>query len=95
LKQVTQLVGTYPQGFMVWMGPIFPLINLCHPDIVRSVLNASGIHGEWLVVGAMAHLSTSSYDPMLLYGSVLAPPLLPCSLSTPSIFPSCLHQLPF
>ncbi|XP_020020876.2 leukotriene-B4 omega-hydroxylase 3-like isoform X2 [Castor canadensis] len=41
LKQVTQLVGTYPQGFMVWMGPIFPLINLCHPDIVRSVLNAS------------------------------------------------------
>ncbi|XP_048198458.1 leukotriene-B4 omega-hydroxylase 3-like isoform X2 [Perognathus longimembris pacificus] len=42
MKELTALVGTYPQGFMVWLGPIFPLINLCHPDIVRSVLNASG-----------------------------------------------------
>ncbi|KAM4887977.1 uncharacterized protein RHO17_009844 [Thomomys bottae] len=41
MKEVTQLVGTYPRGFMVWLGPVFPLINLCHPDMVRSVLNAS------------------------------------------------------
>ncbi|KAM5237923.1 uncharacterized protein ACOB6Z_012504 [Ctenodactylus gundi] len=41
MKDVTQLVGTYPQGFKTWMGPTTPVISLCHPDIVRSVLNAS------------------------------------------------------
>ncbi|XP_062966004.1 cytochrome P450 4F2-like isoform X1 [Cynocephalus volans] len=41
LRNLTQLVSTYPQGFMVWMGPFFPAINLCHPDIIRSVINAS------------------------------------------------------
>ncbi|KAL6058188.1 hypothetical protein STEG23_004287, partial [Scotinomys teguina] len=41
LKEVTKLVATYPQGFMTWMGPILPIITLCHPDIIRSVLNAS------------------------------------------------------
>ncbi|XP_050001985.1 cytochrome P450 4F4 isoform X2 [Alexandromys fortis] len=42
LKEVTKLVATYPQGFRTWMGPILPLITLCHPDIIRSVLSASG-----------------------------------------------------
>lgn len=42
LKEVTNLVATYPQGFMTWLGPIIPVITLCHPDIIRSVLNASG-----------------------------------------------------
>jgi hypothetical protein len=42
LKEVTNLVATYPQGFMTWLGPIIPIITLCHPDIIRSVLNASG-----------------------------------------------------
>ncbi|XP_036026726.1 cytochrome P450 4F4 isoform X2 [Onychomys torridus] len=41
LKEVTKLVATYPQGFRTWMGPILPIITLCHPDIIRSVLNAS------------------------------------------------------
>ncbi|XP_039723625.1 cytochrome P450 4F2 isoform X1 [Pteropus medius] len=41
LRDITQLVTTYPQGFMVWQGPIIPLIILCHPDIVRVVTNAS------------------------------------------------------
>uniref|UniRef100_A0A8C6HNK6 Cytochrome P450, family 4, subfamily f, polypeptide 15 n=1 Tax=Mus spicilegus TaxID=10103 RepID=A0A8C6HNK6_MUSSI len=41
LKEVTNLVATYPQGFMTWLGPIIPIITLCHPDIIRSVLNAS------------------------------------------------------
>ncbi|XP_041486314.1 cytochrome P450 4F4 [Microtus oregoni] len=41
LKEVTKLVATYPQGFRTWMGPILPLITLCHPDIIRSVLSAS------------------------------------------------------
>ncbi|XP_059107755.1 leukotriene-B4 omega-hydroxylase 3 isoform X2 [Peromyscus eremicus] len=41
MKTLTQLVVTYPQGFMMWMGPMFPVITLCHSDVVRSVLNAS------------------------------------------------------
>ncbi|XP_038174068.1 LOW QUALITY PROTEIN: cytochrome P450 4F4-like [Arvicola amphibius] len=41
LKEVTKLVATYPQGYMTWMGPILPIIILCHPDIIRSVLSAS------------------------------------------------------
>ncbi|XP_040594558.1 cytochrome P450 4F4 isoform X1 [Mesocricetus auratus] len=41
LKEVTKLVATYPQGFMTWMGPILPIITLCHPDIIRAVLSAS------------------------------------------------------
>ncbi|XP_003796670.1 phylloquinone omega-hydroxylase CYP4F11-like isoform X1 [Otolemur garnettii] len=41
LRELTQLVATYPKGFKSWLGPIFPIIILCHPDIVRPVLNAS------------------------------------------------------
>ncbi|KAL6058197.1 hypothetical protein STEG23_004296 [Scotinomys teguina] len=41
MKKLTQLVVTYPQGFMMWMGPMFPIITLCHSDIIRSILNAS------------------------------------------------------
>ncbi|XP_012520581.1 PREDICTED: phylloquinone omega-hydroxylase CYP4F2-like [Propithecus coquereli] len=41
LRDVTQLVATYPQGFKCWLGPILPVITLCHPDILRPVLNAS------------------------------------------------------
>uniref|UniRef100_A0A2K5DIQ5 Cytochrome P450 family 4 subfamily F member 2 n=1 Tax=Aotus nancymaae TaxID=37293 RepID=A0A2K5DIQ5_AOTNA len=41
MRVLTQLVATHPQGFKVWMGPITPLLSLCHPDIIRSVINAS------------------------------------------------------
>ncbi|XP_005406114.1 PREDICTED: leukotriene-B4 omega-hydroxylase 3-like [Chinchilla lanigera] len=41
LKEVAKLVDTYSQGFISWLGPIIPLITLCHPDIIRTVLNAS------------------------------------------------------
>ncbi|XP_054321807.2 cytochrome P450 4F2 isoform X2 [Pongo pygmaeus] len=41
MRVLTQLVATYPQGFKVWMGPIFPVIRFCHPNIIRSVINAS------------------------------------------------------
>ncbi|KAM7324918.1 hypothetical protein ACRRTK_015171 [Alexandromys fortis] len=41
MKTLTQLIATYPQGFMLWIGPMFPTITLCHTDIVRSILNAS------------------------------------------------------
>ncbi|CAO2604691.1 Leukotriene-B4 omega-hydroxylase 3 [Lemmus lemmus] len=41
MKTLTRLVTTYPQGFILWIGPMFPTVTLCHSDIVRSVLNAS------------------------------------------------------
>ncbi|XP_069334260.1 cytochrome P450 4F2-like [Eulemur rufifrons] len=41
MKVLTQLVATYPQAFTTWMGPVTPVIFLCHPDTIRSVLNAS------------------------------------------------------
>lgn len=50
MKELTELVATYPQGFMTWLGPIVPLIHLCHPDIVRSVVTASGIYPQELLV---------------------------------------------
>ncbi|XP_019490611.1 PREDICTED: phylloquinone omega-hydroxylase CYP4F11-like [Hipposideros armiger] len=46
LRTVTQLITTYPHGFMTWQGPIMPLIILCHPDMVRAITNASGTHTE-------------------------------------------------
>lgn len=56
LRYISQLVKTYPQGFMFWQGPVIPIILLCHPDMVRVVTNASGIHTRLMVVGAVAHL---------------------------------------
>ncbi|XP_006898359.1 PREDICTED: leukotriene-B(4) omega-hydroxylase 1-like [Elephantulus edwardii] len=41
LKKVTQLVATYPQSFKIWFGPIHPILSLCHPDVIRPVVNAS------------------------------------------------------
>ncbi|XP_059107750.1 leukotriene-B4 omega-hydroxylase 3-like [Peromyscus eremicus] len=41
MKKVAKLVETYPQGFLAWMTPLVPIINLCHPDVAKSVLNAS------------------------------------------------------
>ncbi|KAM6218091.1 cytochrome P450 4F2-like [Rhynchocyon petersi] len=41
LKDMTQLVATYPHGFKMWFGPIQPVVTLCHPDIIRPVVNAS------------------------------------------------------
>ncbi|XP_005406118.1 PREDICTED: phylloquinone omega-hydroxylase CYP4F2-like [Chinchilla lanigera] len=41
LKFVAQTVRTYPQGFLMWFGPILPVVTLCHPDALRFVLNAS------------------------------------------------------
>uniref|UniRef100_A0A8C2VEI3 Phylloquinone omega-hydroxylase CYP4F2-like n=1 Tax=Chinchilla lanigera TaxID=34839 RepID=A0A8C2VEI3_CHILA len=41
MKKVAELVATYPQGFVTWIGPFLPFIILCHPDTARSVLSAS------------------------------------------------------
>ncbi|KAJ8798149.1 hypothetical protein J1605_016782 [Eschrichtius robustus] len=41
LRGLTQLVANYPQGYMIWMGPITPLVIFCHPDLIRNVASAS------------------------------------------------------
>ncbi|XP_070375416.1 cytochrome P450 4F2-like isoform X1 [Equus asinus] len=41
MRVVTQLVANYPKGFVTWLGPVIPLVTLCHPDMVRTVLSAS------------------------------------------------------
>uniref|UniRef100_A0A4W2F0Y9 Phylloquinone omega-hydroxylase CYP4F2-like n=1 Tax=Bos indicus x Bos taurus TaxID=30522 RepID=A0A4W2F0Y9_BOBOX len=42
LSKVTQLVTNYPQGYLMWMGPIIPLVIFCHPDLIRTFASASG-----------------------------------------------------
>uniref|UniRef100_A0A8D0NGS3 Phylloquinone omega-hydroxylase CYP4F2-like n=1 Tax=Sus scrofa TaxID=9823 RepID=A0A8D0NGS3_PIG len=42
LRDLTQLVTNYPKGYMTWMGPITPLVILCHPDLIRTMANVSG-----------------------------------------------------
>nr|XP_015296170.2 cytochrome P450 4F11-like [Macaca fascicularis] len=39
IKKFVQLVAT--QGFKLWLGPTFPLLILCNPDIIRSITSAS------------------------------------------------------
>ncbi|XP_012370514.1 phylloquinone omega-hydroxylase CYP4F2-like [Octodon degus] len=41
LQFLTRMVHIYPQGFVMWFGPILPMVTLCHPDTLRFVLNAS------------------------------------------------------
>ncbi|XP_042784706.1 cytochrome P450 4F2 isoform X7 [Panthera leo] len=41
LRVLTQLVAAYPKGFVTWLGPTIPLITLCHPDMIRTITNAS------------------------------------------------------
>nr|XP_005904199.1 PREDICTED: phylloquinone omega-hydroxylase CYP4F2 [Bos mutus] len=41
LSKVTQLVTNYPQGYLMWMGPIIPMVIFCHPDLIRTFASAS------------------------------------------------------
>ncbi|XP_049496059.1 cytochrome P450 4F2 isoform X9 [Panthera uncia] len=41
LRVLTQLVAAYSKGFVTWLGPTIPLITLCHPDMIRTITNAS------------------------------------------------------
>jgi len=85
LSKVTQLVTNYPQGYLMWMGPIIPLVIFCHPDLIRTFASASGTQAELVVVGAMIHLRASSRTPAKL----------PCGpYRTPTPFPSSLCHLP-
>ncbi|OWK11835.1 CYP4F2, partial [Cervus elaphus hippelaphus] len=50
LSKVTQLVTNYPQGYLMWMGPIIPLVVFCHPDCIRTFASASGTQAELVVI---------------------------------------------
>ncbi|XP_045348316.1 cytochrome P450 4F2 isoform X1 [Leopardus geoffroyi] len=41
LRVLIQLVAAYSKGFVTWLGPTMPLITLCHPDMIRTITNAS------------------------------------------------------
>ncbi|XP_045395059.1 cytochrome P450 4F2-like isoform X3 [Lemur catta] len=41
LRVLTQLLASYPHGFKGWVGPIFLLLSLCHPDVVNNGNSAS------------------------------------------------------
>ncbi|XDA76309.1 hypothetical protein R6Z07M_006425 [Ovis aries] len=37
----TQMAANYPRGYLIWFGPIVPMVIFCHPDMLRSITNAS------------------------------------------------------
>uniref|UniRef100_A0A3Q1MAI6 Uncharacterized protein n=2 Tax=Bos TaxID=9903 RepID=A0A3Q1MAI6_BOVIN len=41
LRKLTQLAANYSHGYMIWFGPITLMIVFCHPDMLRSITNAS------------------------------------------------------
>ncbi|XP_065773223.1 prostaglandin E2 omega-hydroxylase CYP4F21-like [Muntiacus reevesi] len=41
LRKLIQLAANYPRGYKIWFGPITPKIIFCHPDMLRSITNAS------------------------------------------------------
>lgn len=90
LRDLTQLVTNYPKGYMTWMGPITPLVILCHPDLIRTMANVSGTHAELVVMGAVAHLRASSPSLSGFYVDLQDPS--PSSHSVIILFPSCIHQ---
>lgn len=89
LRKLTQLAANYSHGYMIWFGPITLMIVFCHPDMLRSITNASGTQAELVVVGAMTHLRDSSSSLPTFDVAPTGPwPLLP-SLAQP--FPPFFH----
>uniref|UniRef100_F7D2X1 Cytochrome P450 family 4 subfamily F member 8 n=1 Tax=Monodelphis domestica TaxID=13616 RepID=F7D2X1_MONDO len=41
LIRTVQLVNTFREIFLMWMGPFHPLVILCHPDYIRPLTSAS------------------------------------------------------
>ena len=91
LSKVTQLVTNYPQGYLMWMGPITPLVIFCHPDCIRTLASASGIQAELVVVGAPTHLRASSPSLPSSHVAHTGPNPLPSSLAI-FLFPSYIDH---
>ncbi|KAM9100814.1 cytochrome P450 4F11-like [Sarcophilus harrisii] len=41
LIRTIQLVNTFKKIFLMWMGPFYPLVILCHPDYIQPLTSAS------------------------------------------------------
>ncbi|XP_061466111.1 ultra-long-chain fatty acid omega-hydroxylase [Rhineura floridana] len=41
MAQISQLVATFSQAFVMWMGPFLPVLVLVHPDYIKPVTAAS------------------------------------------------------
>lgn len=68
LKFVVQTVRTCPQSFVMWFGPVLPIVTLCHPDTLRVVLSAPGTQGPSALFSSLllSSLSASPPSPILL-----------------------------
>lgn len=92
LQFLTRAVHTYPQGFVLWFGPILPMVTLCHPDTLRFVLSASGTHVKTVltVVGSQPSSAGRCAAPC----GTLAPPPLPLSVFLPDTLTGPSSTLP-
>ncbi|KFO37390.1 Cytochrome P450 4F4 [Fukomys damarensis] len=84
LKFVDRMVHTYPRGFVMWFGPLLPVITLCHPDSLRFVLSASGTHVEFVRVVCVTSKGFQPSKPDLPLGFSLFLSRTPIPLSPPS-----------
>ncbi|XP_036751448.2 cytochrome P450 4F2-like [Manis pentadactyla] len=41
LRFIVEQVATYSEGFKIWLGPTIPLVVFCHPNMIRTISNAS------------------------------------------------------
>ena len=93
LKFIVEQVATYSEGFKIWLGPTIPLVVFCHPNMIRTISNASGTNAE--LVGWAPGIF-QGIEP--LHTAASLPPLQDSSPSSPLLsiflFPSCSHQPP-
>ena len=90
MRDITRLVTTFPQGFMLWQGPIFPLIVFCHPDMIRAITSASGTDRARGGGCCGTSEASSSSLPCFCVASAGSGPLPPFSLSI-FLFSSCIQ----
>lgn len=43
MAKICEVVATFPNAFLVWMGPFLPVLSLVHPDYIKPIATASGI----------------------------------------------------
>ncbi|KAI5196283.1 Cytochrome P450 4F2 [Manis pentadactyla] len=41
LRFIVEQVATYSEGFKIWLGPTIPLVVFCHPNMIRTISNAT------------------------------------------------------
>ncbi|XP_044527482.1 cytochrome P450 4F2-like [Gracilinanus agilis] len=41
IKRILQLVAVFREVFLMWGGPFFPIVFICHPDYIKPLISAS------------------------------------------------------